>query len=155
MIIVYRIVDKRYEREALTGDGAKEYPGRWNPKGTPVVYASASRALAVLELFVHLGDEGKDKEYVFIPLIIPDFLAITTLTANNLLPGWNVDPVPSYTQNLGGKWIARGRTAILKVPSTVVPGDCNYVLNVRHPDFAEVTTLPAEPFFYDPRMWGK
>ena len=47
--IVWRIATARRARTAFSGDGARLYGGRWNPKGMPLVYCAESRALAMLE----------------------------------------------------------------------------------------------------------
>lgn len=148
MIAVYRLHSSRYP--ANNGRGAAVNGGRWNPKGTEVIYAAASRPSAILEILVHYAVLPKD--FVMTSISIPDRLSIIDVPDNVLTPGWDQPiPIPA-TQQYGGHWIANSRSAVLRVPSAVVTSEWNYVLNVLHPDFREIMFGPSEPFRFDPRL---
>lgn len=69
------------------------------------------------------------------------------------LPGdWRDLPAPESTRALGSRWMAESRSVVLRVPSIVVDGECNYLLNPRHPDFARLKIGEARPFSFDPRL---
>ncbi len=51
----WRIVKEKHAASAFSGEGAAKTGGRWNSRGVPVVYASATKALAALETLVHLN----------------------------------------------------------------------------------------------------
>jgi len=145
---VYRLHSSRYP--ANNGRGAAIHGGRWNPTGTEVIYAAASRPSAILEILVHYAVLPKD--FVMTLISIPGRLSIIDVPHNVLSPGWDVPiPVPA-TQEYGRQWIANSRSAVLRVPSAVVTSEWNYVLNVLHPDFREITFGPSEPFHFDPRL---
>ena len=126
--------------------------GRWNSSGVRAVYASQHLAMAAQEKFVHLPRPlPKGSRFVKFSLRFGG-LAVTRLIVADLPPDWRAEPVPASTQALGDAWIAAGKTAILAVPSVLIPEETNYVLNPAHPDFPKIEISPAEPFTFDPRM---
>ena len=148
MIEMYRLHSSRYP--ANDGTGAAANGGRWNPKGTEVIYAAASRSLAVLEILVHYSVLPRD--FVITPISIPDSVPIMDVPDSVLTAGWNQPtPIPT-TQEYGRTWITANSSAVLIVPSAVMPLERNYVLNVRHPDFRKITFGQSEPFPFDPRL---
>jgi RES domain-containing protein len=58
----------------------------------------------------------------------------------------------SYTQSIGDEWIKEGKTPVLKVPSAIVPGDSNFLLNPAHKDFKKIKLLKTLPFQFDSRI---
>lgn len=148
MIEAYRLHSSRYA--ANDGKGAAITGGRWNPKGTEVVYAAASRSLAVLEILVHYSVLPED--FVITPIVIPDGVAVIEVLNTMLVAGWD-QPIPSSTtQEYGRAWIASNGSAVLSVPSAVVTLERNFVLNVQHPDFRDIQFGRSEPFRFDPRL---
>jgi RES domain-containing protein len=144
---VYRLVRRERAADALSGEGARRYGGRWNPPGTAVVYASESRALAVLETFVHLTLEARAIAFVLLTLELP--------TRAQLRRRADGRPPRSLaaSQEAGHAWLEDGGSLALVVSSSVVPQEKNYVLNVAHPQFAGVTVAGAESFSFDDRLW--
>lgn len=153
MITGWRIVKRRHAAAAFVGEGARLYGGRWNSPGVPAVYASESRALALLEVLAGLGNTAGLDAYVLIPAHFPESL-VTAVNLGTLPEGWDTYPPPSAAQGVGNQWIKEGASAVLKVPSVLVPGEWNYVLNPRHPDFSAVRIGPPEPLLLDPRLLG-
>jgi RES domain-containing protein len=146
---VYRLLRRERERDALSGEGARRYGGRWNPPGTAVVYASESRALAVLETFVHLTLEARAMRFVLMTLELPGRAKLDRHADER--PPRGVGP----SQELGRAWLDGGGTLALVVPSAIVPQEKNYVLNVTHPQFAGVRVASTEPFSFDERLWAR
>lgn len=83
---------------------------------------------------------------------IPDDLAITTITLKSLPDDWFSFEQMSLTQEMGEKWIRQEKTAILKVPSSIIPAESNYLINTNHPDFKFIKLLKSEPFVFDKRI---
>jgi RES domain-containing protein len=50
---VFRLCRNSYP--PYDGEGARRAGGRWNSKGTRVLYMSENRSLSVLEILVHLS----------------------------------------------------------------------------------------------------
>ena len=149
MIVVYRLSSSRFP--ASSGAGAARGGRRWNPAGTEVIYASDSRALAAIETLAQYAALPKD--FVLTPIWIPDHLIPIEVPATELPPGWNDPGAPvDWTQQRGARWISEGVSAILKVPSAIVPAEWNYVLSVAHPDFGSIQFQTSEPFPFDPRL---
>jgi RES domain-containing protein len=148
VIEAYRLHSSRYP--ANEGTGAAVNGGRWNPTGTGVIYAAASRSLAVLEILVHYSVLPRD--FVITPISIPDGVSIMGVPDSVLADGWNQPtPIPA-TQEYGRTWITTNGSAVLIVPSAVMPRERNFVLNVLHPDFRKIAFGPSERFPFDPRL---
>jgi len=151
---VWRICKAEHAATAFTGEGATRYPGRWHHAGTAVVYCSESRALAALEQLVHLHRNRLPPNIVCFGVEIPDDLAIQTVAVGDLPAEWRHQPGPPELRDLGTRWVERGETAVLQVPSAVVLGEHNFLVNPRHPDVGRLVLGKAEPFEFDERLVG-
>ena len=127
----------------LSGDGARLYGGRWNSPGRAVVYAAEAAALAVLEVRVHLDLDWSllPADYVLMAIEL-DSLTIESLAE---MPD---DPV-----GFGDAWLESRRSAVLAVPSILVPESRNLLLNVAHPESSKATIASIRPFAFDERLW--
>lgn len=117
------------------------------------MYTSSTLSLAVLELLVHLDDDDLAKDYVGIPADIPDPVEITLIRTSGLPREWRNLPRPQALADLGSRWSAARETAVLAVPSAIVPHELNYLLNPLHPHFKRIRIGQPEPFSFDPRLW--
>lgn len=136
---------------AFTGDGARRYGGRWNHRGTPMVYTAGSISLAALELLVHLQESKLLKTYMCIPAEFDDSLCVR-IDPVSLPSDWNSHPAPYSTKEIGSAWTTGLRSAILIVPSVVVPSEHNFLINPLHQDFRKVAIGEPREFQYDPRL---
>ena len=150
---LWRLIKTKYATTAFNGEGARIYGARWNSPGTRVAYASSNSALAVLEILVHLRNASVLPAYSLIAATLPD-AAIETLPALALPENWRASPVPSELQAIGDEWIRSGRSLALAVPSAVVQGGSNMLINPTHPDFVQFSVDSVEPFGFDPRLLG-
>ncbi len=151
-ITAFRLISPRWVDSALTGEGARKYGGRWNSAGTPVVYLSASRALAALETLVHLTTpETRSKPFVLLEIEFPADPVEQRLAAD-LPEAWRLSPPTPVTKNLGDEWLNANRSLALRVPSTVVVEEGNWLLNPRHLQADKVKVLSRERFSFDPRL---
>jgi RES domain-containing protein len=146
---VYRACSERFR--AFDGEGAYRYGGRWNRPGVRVVYTASSRALAVLESLAHLHEAPDD--YVLVEATIPDEIAIKTVNRSELRPGWMNAVAGRVSREIGDAWIERKQTAVLLVPSTIIPEEFNVLLNPNHADFRKVRIAEAVPFRFDMRLF--
>lgn len=149
----WRIVQERYSKEAFSGEGARLYGGRWNSAGHAAVYAAGSRALAVLEMLVHLDGPQALSSYLLFEAEFPESL-VTELPVSDLPGDWRDDPAPRSTQALGDGWIRSGASAVLRVPSVLIPQEHNYLLNPKHAEFGKVRVSVPERFAFDSRLKG-
>ena len=144
----WRIVKEKHAAAAFAGEGAGVHGGRWNSPGTGVVYTSGSKALAALESLVHLNPPVIFR-YVAI-LVEFDRAHVETVAA---LPVDSRDePPPPSTKRIGDVWVREARSAVIEVPSVVIRGEPNYLLNPAHPDFREISIGKPEAFSFDPRL---
>jgi RES domain-containing protein len=149
---VWRLCKADHAATAFTGEGAILYAGRWHHAGTPVVYTAESRSLAILEQLVHLSRSRLPPRFVCFSADVPDALAVVEVSAAELPPDWHRHPGPPALRDLGTKWAESNASVALAVPSAVVRGERNVLLNPRHPEFARVTIGEAEPFALDERL---
>lgn len=153
MTNVWRIVKGRHLSDAFDGEGASQYPGRWNLSGTPMVYAAGSLSLAALELFVHIGSESTHIRFISFRIDIPKGMLVERLEPDNLPHDWRRLPAPDSTKESGTKWAQENKSAVLRVPSIIIPVEYNYLLNPAHPDFERIHIEEPRPFSFDVRMW--
>jgi RES domain-containing protein len=149
----WRIVLERFSSDAFTGEGARLFGGRWNSPGQAVVYTASSRSLAVLEMLVHLDGPQLLSSYLLYETAFPDSL-VTELAAGELPSDWRDDPAPRSTQSMGDGWLRKAASAVLRVPSVLIPEESNYLLNPNHPDFNSIRISAPQKFAFDPRMKG-
>ena len=145
---IYRICLAKYAGELV----ASGNPGRGNLRGQLVIYAAGSRALACLENVVHRSGEGLNSLFKVVRIEIPDALPVEELALNQLPVDWQLPRHYARCQPLGTAWYQRRTAAVLRVPSSVIAHEHNYVLNTRHPDFAQVRLAGWEDFAFDPRI---
>lgn len=149
--MVWRLCSATYADTAYDGEGAKLYGGRWSPIGLPVAYTAESRALAVLEILANADEPEHLSRLAWV--LVPATLPLDSIEKPERFPdNWRCFPHPIETQQLGAEWARAGRTLVLRVPSAVVPGEFNYLLNPAHPDFKRAKIGKPEPFSFDPRF---
>ena len=145
-----------YTADDLSGKGAEMTGGRWNRKGTPLLYTSTSRALACLETFAHLNAGAKlPLNRYLIEIDIPDALWLkrAQFTAADFI-GWDAEPVGRVSLDWGTAW-ARGLTTLMaEVPSVIVAEESNALINPAHPDAAAVACAKMRKWLFDPRLRG-
>ncbi len=150
MARAWRIVKECHASTAFDGEGAWRFGGRWNSPGTRVVYCSANLSLAALENLVHLNPPMAFK-YVAMELEFDDRL-IETVDAKSLPADWTEEPPPPSSMELGDRWVKEGRSAVLQLPSAIIPSEFNYLLNPSHRDFQKITIHKPVAFSFDPRL---
>jgi len=148
---VYRLAKAKYIRD-LTGIGARIAGGRWNEKGTAVLYTAQNRALATVEYLVHVPIAIIPKNLRMAALDVPDAAPAATISVRDLPPNWDHYPPPPQLAKIGTDWIARNSHLLLYVPSAVVPGEHNVLINPSHPDMPHVKILDVEVYRFDQRL---
>ena len=148
-MLVYRITGKKYAHD-LSGIGAALNGGRWNRKGTPVLYTGESREIALLETVVN-SPPMLIPSLDLVTLEIPDD-SIHEILVAQLPANWAAYPAPRVLAEIAGKWIQEGTSIALKVPSCIIPSSCNYVLNCRHPEYERVRLVEQTDFPFDRRL---
>jgi RES domain-containing protein len=151
-VTAWRIVKQKYPAaQAFDGEGARLYGGRWNSRGVSVVYAAGSQSLAVLEMLVHLDAADLLQSYVLFEVKI-DAALMSALVEADLPLGWRSNPPPPGLREMGDIWAASHASVALRVPSSLIPEEYNYLLNPKHPEFGKLEFGHATPFRYDARL---
>jgi|SRR5690348_9173318 len=137
---------------ALDGRGGLLASARWHTQGRPIVYLAESPAGALVEVLVHLElDPGHlPKSYRLLKAQAPDDLAMQTIPRTELPNGWINNE--TATRTVGDEWLASGKTALLRVPSVIVPETSNLLLNPEHSDAPKVKVLWQAEYPWDARL---
>ena len=153
-MIVFRLSKSKFAGD-LSGKGAEKSGGRWNSKGTAVVYTSESRALCTTEIAVHTPLGNLPYDYMLVTLEIPGDLNIQEILPEKIPVDWKSFPHSHSTQEIGDNFVIAAKSAVLKVPSVVVQGDYNYIINPRHTEAIRIKIQSIEPFNFDERLFNK
>ena len=155
MLVGWRLLAPEFAQtvdEVLSGEGARLFGGRWNSPGLAAVYLGDSLALAGMELLAHLGNLDVLKTYRKMPVYIPEAL-VMHIEPHELPSGWETGPRMT-TREIGDRWLVSRQSPVLQVPSAVVLGESNFIVNPNHPDSDAMVTGPITAFRYDPRLHG-
>lgn len=147
---VFRLATAKYASD-LSGTGARLHGGRWNQKGDAVLYTAGTRALALVEVLVHLTNAFLPLNYQLITIYIPDD-SIIAFPIKSLPSDWKNHEPNESTKKISAKWLTTNEYLALKVPSVVVEGEFNYLVNPLHADFSKVKVLKTESFSFDARL---
>lgn len=150
-MIVYRLCKSAYSSD-LSGSGAKLCGGRWNSVGVSAVYTSESRALCMAEAAVHIPFGIVPTDYQMVSITIPDSISIFELPLNELPDDWNTYPSAISTQKLGDFYLLKKHYFIIKVPSVLVQGDFNFILNPLHQAIKKIEIISVMDFKFDQRL---
>jgi RES domain-containing protein len=150
-MIVFRLSKSRFSKD-LSGRGAELVGGRWNSKGLPMLYTSSSRALCTAEIAVHCPLGIVPFDYEIIEIEIPE-TSIQIIQENQLSGNWKQFPHQNFIKKIGDEFLKKNEFLVLKVPSAVVSGDFNYLINPFHATFSEVKIIKIEKFEFDKRLF--
>lgn len=151
MTEAWRIVKTKYARNAFDGEGAKVYGGRWNSVGVPMVYTAANASLAVLEILVHLDASGILHAYSLCKVKIDDRL-IKSLDRRRIPSNWRAASAANQVRLIGDAWVSSRESAVLRVPSAIVPTEDCLLINPRHPNAGKLIVEKPVPFTFDERL---
>lgn len=154
---VFRIEREKYLATTLSGVGATLTEGyRWNSLNISLVYTAASRALATLEVSVHIDlSEDLPTDRFYVEIDIPDDIEIVELLFAELPENWDSKPPILETQFIGDDFVTQKIAAVLKVPSSIVPPEYNYLINPNHPDAKRITVISTQRLLFDGRFKQK
>lgn len=150
-MIVYRLSRAKYSND-LSGKGAEIAGGRWNSKGIAFVYTGQTIALCMTEVAVHIPLGIIPIDYELITLEIPEN-EISELKKTLLPEDWKSFHNSYSTQSFGDDFVKNKTSLILKVPSAVVQGEFNYLINPLHSKIKKVKIKKIETFSFDQRLF--
>jgi RES domain-containing protein len=147
-MLVYRIALAKYSGKLIASGRA----ARWNPNDVAVIYTASSRSLACLENVVHRNQLGRTMAFNIMTIKVPDDISIQHVKTADLPAGWQDFNHMKFTQDIGEKWIAENKTAVLAVPSSIIDEEVNYLINPHHDDFKKIKLVNTSPFVFDHRI---
>ncbi len=150
-LTAYRIGDPNGTYPIFDATGSTIAPGRWNTRGSPIIYASEHYSTALLEKLVH-GSGRLPPNQHFIEITIPRG-ATYQIFSPEALPGWDVMPA-TVSKAFGEAWCLERRSLVLLVPSVVARLNRNVLINPAHPEFRMIEASLHEPVFWDRRLFG-
>lgn len=142
---------RKYAATDLSGTGAAANPGRWNDDGEPVVYCAPTIAIAVLETAAHVDAAGLPLNRYLVEMDVADpaWGRREELDAARLPATWAAIPAGRASVRIGSEWLSSMRSAILLVPSVIVPEERASLVNPRHPDARAISAKVVRLFEYD------
>lgn len=149
--VLYRITHERYRDEPFSGAGGLRFGSRWASKGRRVSYAADHLATAALEKIAGVQRADLLAEMVFVKAEI-DTTHVTTLPERDWPEDWSRLPPPASTRSVGDAWLAEARSALLCVPSVILPHSYNYVVNTEHPGASALRVTETTPLLLDNRV---
>jgi RES domain-containing protein len=147
-MLVYRICLTKWASELK----ASGNPARWNSKGKFVIYTTESRSLACLKNLVHRSGLGKDELYKILTIDVPDNIKVTEIKLKQLPKNWWEYKNYPVCQKIGDQWIDKLSSCVLKVPSSIIPEEYNYLINPLHKEFNRIKLVSTEDFNFDKRL---
>ncbi|HSP86820.1 MAG TPA: RES family NAD+ phosphorylase [Ignavibacteriaceae bacterium] len=149
-MLVYRICLAKWSSELK----ASGLPARWNSKGKYVIYSAENRSLACLENLVHRSGLGDNKLYKILVISIPDDIKINDVTQKQLSKNWREYSNYSLCQKIGDEWIDNLTSCLLRIPSSLIPQEYNYLINPKHKEFTRIKISSKEDFNFDKRLYS-
>ena len=140
------------QHRALDGVGGLRASGRWHTVGSRIVYCAPNPGTALVEVLVHVEIDLYDlpDPLPYLEIDVPDSSSIETLTAEALGKTWITDI--GVTRRIGDAWLRSGRTALLRVPSVVVPATWNVLINPMHSGSADARIARTHSHSFDRRL---
>jgi len=149
-VIVWRISNYL----ELSGQGGLRAAARWHNAGAPIVYTASSPASALVEMLVHLelGDvDHLPDSFLLLMIEIPDSIAIIDLDEKMLSAKWRM--MEEETRSAGDAWLQESNSAVMSVPSAIVPHTKNYLINPSHPDAKKIKIRSYGHYPFDSRLF--
>ena len=147
---IYRIAKQKFIND-LTGEGARLYGGRWNKKGSAMLYFSEHLSLCVLEMLVHTDQQLITNNYYFIKLEISE-KKIKSISESKLPFNWRSNNLISETQDFGNNWLQNNKELALRIPSAVLPSESNILINPNHMEISKIKIIKTSELNLDARL---
>jgi RES domain-containing protein len=153
VLTTYRICKTRYAATWFDGEGAYRFGGRWNSPGTRILYTAGSLSLAALEMLVHLNNEEILLAYSFATAEFDENLILSVEDFRTMPENWSASPPLLEIQQIGDEWEREMASVVLKVSTSILPVESNFLINVAHPEFSKVKLGKPQPFTFDKRLY--
>jgi RES domain-containing protein len=151
-MLTYRICKTKYAATWFDGEGAFRFGGRWNSRGMRILYTAGSLSLAALEMLVHLNNEEILLSYSYATAEFDESLILSVEDFRSLPENWGNSPAPLELQQIGDEWARELASVVLKVPTSVLPVEFNYLINVEHSEFSRISLGFPQAFTFDERL---
>ena len=135
----------------LSGSGGIRAAGRWHSRGKRIVYLADHPASALLEMLVHMDRDLIPATYRLLRVVVSDTVAMDGIGNDALASDWRTQP--ALTRRIGDQWLDQSATALLQVPSAIIPKGKNFLLNPAHPDAAKFTIAEVINAPFDTRLF--
>jgi RES domain-containing protein len=151
---VYRISKK--EHSNLEGHGGLYYPGRWHEVGYKVIYTAQHRSLAALEYLVHLSNASLlQSDFVISTIYLPDKVPHEIISNEMLSENWTNIQRVTITRKMGTNFLKSNTNLYLQVPSAIIHGEYNFIINPNNPLVNYCKILNENNFRFDGRLMKK
>ena len=150
-MICYRLSKAEFADD-LSGYGAELSGGRWNSKGTPLLYTCVSQSLCVLEVAVRLSVVDVPEGLKLITIKLKDSI-IGKVEENQLPTEWQKFPHLRTTQIFGDELISTFKHKAFLIPSAIVPAEHNLIVNPKIVTTKEIEIVSIDDFHIDERLY--
>jgi RES domain-containing protein len=131
----------------LSGEGGTLVAGRWHFRGAPIVYCTDHPSTALLEILVHATRFTIPDHYQLLEIEIPDDIQPVV---PHLPDAWEINV--EATRRIGTSFLSDGLSALMSVPSVVMPKARNYLLNPAHSDATHAQIVETYRYPFDSRL---
>ncbi|MBA4167875.1 MAG: RES domain-containing protein [Chitinophagaceae bacterium] len=149
---VYRIVKSAGRINDMSGTGAFRAGGRWNNKGTYMLYTSENSSLAYLENLVHFNASEFPPNLYILKIELNDVSPVYELPDSEYPEHWTqIGHMACKT--MGDKWMFELQWLAIKIKSGINILEYNYLLNPLFPYFHEfVKIIKSSKIMVDERL---
>lgn len=107
--------------------------------------------MAVLETAAHVDDGGLPLNRYVIGIEVPDHVwdARKRVRVDDLPGGWDAIPYGMPSVAMGSAWYREGATALLELPSVIVPEESIVLINAEHADTSAMRASVVRKFQYN------
>ena len=153
-MILWRIATDTpdYTADDMSGAGAKNSGARWNRAGNATLYCGTNISLAVLETFVHLNAGGLPLNRYLVEIEVPNDVWVAAYDMRKPPVGWDAIPAGIISFDIGDNWLKGKKTALMVVPSVIVPEEYNVLIHPHHPDTQKLKVRKVRKWTYDSRL---
>jgi RES domain-containing protein len=132
--------------------GGLRVSGRWHTRGGRIVYCAPNPATALLEVLVHAEIDIDDipVSLRYLEIEVPDSMVVHKIDDNALGSAWSTNL--DTTRELGDEWLRTAQSALLAVPSAIVPATWNILINPLHADSTQIRITHIHEQAIDPRL---
>ena len=105
-------------------------------------------------MLVYIYDQTMVGEYSWASVAFDEDM-VERVEVAQLPRDWRSDGTFRSLRAIGDQWALANRSAVLRVPSAIIPMEYNFVINPSHTDSTRIELGQVQDFVLDPRLLRK